>query len=197
MLCSSCEWEEWGRNIRETALQMLRSVKKEVEETLQVLNEEVLPAAHGEDHGGAGCPPAARGGPCRSRFPHGSWWRTPPWSRWIRPEGRCNLWRGHAVAGSWQELQPVEKCSGRSRFSGKNCNLCGSHAGAVFSWVTIPCGKGPILEQFLKNCSPWKGPLHGGKDHTWRTVSHGRTPRWGRVKVWGGKSGRNEVLWTD
>jgi len=25
------------------------------------------------------------------------------------PEGSCSLWRAHARAGSWQELQPVER----------------------------------------------------------------------------------------
>lgn len=67
---------------------------------------------------------------------HGSMWRTPCRSRWICPEGRCSfpsIWKAHAGVGSWQVLPPVRKCSGGNRFSVKNCSLCGTCAGIVFS----------------------------------------------------------------
>lgn len=33
------------------------------------------------------------------------------------PEGSCSLWRAHAGAGSWRDLQPMERLPHRSRFS--------------------------------------------------------------------------------
>ena len=43
--------------------------------------EQKSPAACGEDHGEAGCPPAAHGVPRWGRFPRCSPWRRPRWSR--------------------------------------------------------------------------------------------------------------------
>lgn len=31
-------------------------------------------------------------------------------------------------------------------------------SGAVCSWRTTPCGKGPTLQQLMKSCSLWEGP---------------------------------------
>jgi len=47
--------------VRETTLQTQRSVKKEREEVLQGRSRDFSPAAHDEDHGEAGCRPAAHG----------------------------------------------------------------------------------------------------------------------------------------
>jgi len=49
-------------------LQTPRSVKKEEEEVLQTPEQRFYPAAHNEDHGEAGCPPAVHGGPWWSRY---------------------------------------------------------------------------------------------------------------------------------
>ena len=49
--------------MRGTTPQTPRSVKKEGEEVLQAPEQRDSPAARGEDHGEAGCPSAAHGGP--------------------------------------------------------------------------------------------------------------------------------------
>ena len=48
--------------VRERTRQAPRSGKKEGEEVLQAPEQRDSPAARGEDHGEAGCPPAAHGG---------------------------------------------------------------------------------------------------------------------------------------
>lgn len=100
---------------------------------------------------GGGCTPGDEG--C-SPTPHErpQWrcspyrpWRTPHWSRWTCPAGSCFLWRSCIGArdctgvGSWQDQWPVEKTPHRSRFSGRNCHLWGTHAVAIHSWRTAPC----------------------------------------------------------
>ena len=45
----------------------------------------------------------------------------------------------------------------RSRLLAEPATPWGTHAGAVCSQRIAPRGKGPTLEQFTKNCSPWEG----------------------------------------
>ena len=52
-------------------------VSEEGEESAQDAGEEIPLAAHGEDHGEAGCPPAAHGGPWWSRYPPAAHGRDP------------------------------------------------------------------------------------------------------------------------
>jgi len=49
----------------------------------------------------------------------------------------------HAGAGSWQELQPIERSPCSSRFSGGTCD---------------PVGKPCWRNLFLKDCTAWTGP---------------------------------------
>ena len=53
----------------ETTLQTPRSVKKGGEEVPEMSEQRAFPATRDEDHGEAGCPPAAYGGPQWSRSP--------------------------------------------------------------------------------------------------------------------------------
>jgi len=53
--------------VKETAVQTPRSVKKEGEEVSRLWSRDSS-AAHGEDHGEAGCPSAAHGGSLWSRY---------------------------------------------------------------------------------------------------------------------------------
>lgn len=73
---------------------------------------------------------------------------------WIFPEGSCHSRRSHGGPPSRQELQTVE----RTRSSAAPVTPWVTHAGAVCSWRAAPHGKGPTLEQFLKNCGPREGP---------------------------------------
>lgn len=64
----------------------------------------------GEDHGEAGCAPAARGSPCQSR---------------VQPTEHSLL----------KLLQPIERSSHQSRFAGRTCGPWGTHTGAACSWI--------------------------------------------------------------
>ena len=107
-------------------------------------------AAHGVDHGGAGCVPAAHGGP---------WWSGSPPAACGGPRagvGGCpkeavTLWEAHAGAGFCQDLWTHgERSPCQSRFAGRTCDPT---VGRDYTlW------KGPMLEQFVKNCSPWERP---------------------------------------
>jgi len=60
---------EESHNVREKILQTPSSVKKEGEDMLQLPEQRFFsPAARDEDHGEAGCPLAALGGPQWSRY---------------------------------------------------------------------------------------------------------------------------------
>ena len=83
--------------------------------------------------------------------------RTPCHTRWRCPEGSCSLWRARAGAGSWQEPWPVETSRCRSGISVRNFSLWGTLTGEVCSWKDYILGRGPMLGQFLKNCSLWEG----------------------------------------
>ena len=128
------------------------------------------PAAHGEDHSEADCPAAPHGGP--------------QWSRWICPEGICdlveNLHRSRCLAG----------IAAQSRGAHAGASLLaelvaphGTHVGAVHSWSTASHGKdphwssswrtaartaweGPTLEKLMKDCLLWVRPYAGaGEGH--------------------------------
>lgn len=48
---------------------------------------------------------------------------------------------------------------------GSSHDLCGTHAGPVCSWRTLPSWRQPTLEQLLRNCSLWEGPhAEAGKE---------------------------------
>ena len=70
----------------------------------QVLSD-THPAARGEDHGEAGCPPAAHGRPRWSRYPPAA--RGGPHAgAGGCPEDAVTPWEARAGAGSWQDLRP-------------------------------------------------------------------------------------------
>ena len=73
------------------------------------------------------------------------------------------LWRLHTAAGSWQELWPMERSPHRSRFSGRSCDPVGDpHCSSSFlKGCTLR--KGPMLENFVKDCLLWVEP-HGGAE---------------------------------
>ncbi|CAN0015879.1 unnamed protein product, partial [Bubo scandiacus] len=77
-------------------------------------------------------------GPWWRRYLHCSRRRTP--RRWTCPVESCSLWRTHAGAGSWQELQPMERSPFRSRFTGRTREPLGTHVGS-FYWKWIPRGR--------------------------------------------------------
>ena len=130
--------------MRETTLQTPRSVKKEGEEVLQAPEQRDSPAARGEDHGEAGCPPAAHGGPRWSRYPPAAC-GGPHAGAGGCPKEAVTLWKAHAGAGSWQDLWTHGKRSPRwSRFAGRIC------------WQ----GQPTTLLEGGKSRSSW--PRHGG-----------------------------------
>jgi len=77
--------------VKETALQISGSVKKERQEILQVPEQRLSPAACGEGHDETGCAPAAHGGSRWSRYLHCSLWRAPNQIMWMYHEGICDL----------------------------------------------------------------------------------------------------------
>ncbi|KAJ7408232.1 suppression of tumorigenicity 5 protein isoform x4 [Pitangus sulphuratus] len=93
---------------------------------------------------GSGCPPAALGGPWWSRYPPAA------------PEGPHNRvggcseeavtpWEACAEAGSRQDLWTHGERSPRwSRLAGRTCD---------------PVGDPHWSSRFLKDCTPWKGPM--------------------------------------
>ena len=153
--------------MRETALQTPRLVKKEWGRCSTCQSRD-SPAAHGEDHGEAGCLSAAHGEWRWSRYPHWRPWRTACWRRWTCPEGNYCLWReAYATTWSWQELpcmdEPVDK----------------TYAGAVLEELQLV------------------GRTHATAVCEGLYLVRGPT-RWRRRTAWGsGRSSRDEVLWTD
>lgn len=66
------------------------------------------------------------------------------------------LWRAHSGVRSCQKLQPMGRSSCWSRFSGRTCDPAGvPHWISPFLKDCTP-QKGPTMEQFMKNCSPWE-----------------------------------------
>lgn len=139
-------WEKTKKKVK--YCETPTSVRKEGEEVLQVLRQTF---------------------PCRLCWR--AWWfrlspcsQGPPWSRyahcsprmipcrWIGPKGSCSLWRTYAGAGSWQELQPVERSSCRTKFYGRTCKPLGDlHCSSPFL-KDCTLWKGPTLEHFVKDC---------------------------------------------
>ena len=67
------------------------------------------------------------------------------------------LWEARAGAGSWQDLRTHgERSPGWSRFAGRTCDPVGDpHWSSLFLKDCTPW-MGPMLEQFVKNCSAWE-----------------------------------------
>ena len=116
-------------------------------------------AAHGEDHGKAGCLPTAHGGPRWSRYPPADFGGPQVRADWCA--GR-RLWtHGELML----DQGPGGTCGPVNRWVHTGAGLLaglvtpwGPYAGAVCSWRTA---------------SPWKGPLWSS---LWRTVSCMRDP---------------------
>lgn len=100
------------------------------------------PAAHGDVHGDAGCPPAAHGVLYQSVSPRCSPWRSPCSSRWMYPEGSCSPWRG-AYTGAGGLAGAV------------------TNGGPVLDRCTLWYGS--ILEQFLQNFCLWEAHVWEGQ----------------------------------
>jgi len=118
-------------------------VKKEGEEILQVLEQRFFPAAHEEDHGEAGCPPAVHRGPQTSKYP-------PAAHR-----------RPHTGAGGCLEeaVTPRQACTGAA-----SCQDVWTHGvrgtcagGGLLAGFVTPWGHPRWISQFLKDCTPWEG----------------------------------------
>jgi len=128
-----------------TTLQTPRSVKMEGRRCSRCRSRD-SPAACGADHGGAGCVPAAYGGP--------PWSVSPPAARAGPHAGASaclkeavTLRRAHARAGSWQDQWTHgERSPCCSRFAGRACDPVGEPG-----WSSL----------FLKDCNLWNGPTLG------------------------------------
>ena len=142
--------------MREKTPQTLRSVQKEGRRCSRCRSRD-SPAARGEDHGEADCPPAAQGAPRGSRSlpaaqggPHAGAGGC--------PKEAVTLWEARAGAASWQELRPHGERSPRwSRFSGRTCDPVGDPRWSSVCLKDCMSWKGPTLEQLMKNCSLWEG----------------------------------------
>lgn len=115
LLCRSKRKPEKRVRKLETTLWTPRSLKKEVEEVLQVLEQRLLSSLN-EDHSEKGCAPAAHEGP--------QWSRDPPAARaepCTRASGclkeTVHLGETHAAVGFWQDLwNHGERSSHQSSF---------------------------------------------------------------------------------
>jgi len=137
--------------VRETTLQTPRSVKKEGEEVLQMPEQRFSPAACDEDHGEAGCRPAAHGGP---------WWGRSPPAAHGRPHAEAGGCLKEAVTPSWSRLLagPADLWRDRSpcwsRFAGRAFDRMGDPHWSSLLLKDCTPWEGPTLEQLMKNCSP-------------------------------------------
>ncbi|GAB0186393.1 EH domain-containing protein 4 [Grus japonensis] len=88
------------------------------------------------------------------------------------PKEAVTLWEAHTGAGSWQDLWTHgEKSPCWSRFAGRTCDPMGDRSWRNLVLKDCTPWKGPMLEQFAKNCgkdSGWRS--------LWRTVSCERDP---------------------
>ncbi|KAK4809986.1 hypothetical protein QYF61_004438 [Mycteria americana] len=106
-----------------------RSVKKEGEEVLQVLEQRFA---------------AARGGPHTRAGGY--------------LEEAVTLWEACAGAGSWQDLWTHgERSLHWRRFAGRTCDPAGDPRWSSLFLKDCAPWKGLMLEQFVKNCRPWEG----------------------------------------
>ena len=153
--CTAAVWEKSEKNVRETALRIPESMKKEGEGVLQA-PEQRFP-----------CSPWwrpwwGRLSPCSSQrstveqILTCSPWRTPCWSRRMCSGGSLSPWRACVGVGSYQELKPLERSPRRSRFSGRSCGV--PRWSSPLLTDCTPC-RGSMLKQFLKDCGPWEGPM--------------------------------------
>ena len=175
---------EWDY-MRERALQTPGSVKKEGEEVLQALDQRFSCSLWWRPWWGR-LPPCS---PWRSTVEQiSTWglWKTPSRSRWMR-RGGCDpmgspCW-SRLLAGSvdpWTERSPCW-----SRFAGRACDPV-EH----LRWSRL----------FLKDFTPWEGTHAGAAFGELPPMR--KTSRWSRGRVWGvcpwgGRSGRDNVWWTD
>ena len=115
------------------------------------------PAACEEDHGEAGCLPAALGDPRWSIYPPAAH-RGPSATADGHPKETVTLWEACTGVGSCQDLWTHGERSPRcSRFAGRTCDPMRTHTEAACSWRTAPYEKRLTLEQFVKSCSLRKG----------------------------------------
>jgi len=159
------------------------------------------PAACDEDHGEAGCRPAVHGGPRWNRDPLVARGRdlTPD-----QVDARRRLWhRGkpRAGAGSFQDLQTCgERSPCPSKFAVRACDPMGDPRWSSLFLKDCTPWEGPTLGQFVKSCSPWEGlmlkkfvedclPGEGPDAGAWAECEESSS--------WGGRSGRDNVWWTD
>ncbi|GAB0209457.1 hypothetical protein GRJ2_003411400 [Grus japonensis] len=98
-----------------------------------------------EVHGGTDIHPLARGGPHAQAGGYAL-------------KEAMTLWRAHDGAGSWQELQPVERAHAGASFLAGPVTLWGNPHWTSLFLKDCTLWKGPMLEQFVKNCSLWEGP---------------------------------------
>lgn len=103
-------------------------------------------------------------GSCAPVTCRGPWWRRYPPAACggshtgAGPKESVALWKACSRAGSWQDLWPHGDRSPHWRtFVGRTCDPT-----AVMCWSSTflkDCTpqKGPPLQQFMKNCSPWEG----------------------------------------
>jgi len=65
----------------------------------------------------------------------------------------------HAGEGSWQDLRTNGKSSPSwSRFAGRSCGPAGDMCWSSLFLKDCTPWEGPMLKQFMKSCSPWEGP---------------------------------------
>lgn len=144
------------------------------------------PLVCGEDHGEAGCVLASSQ---RLLIPHAVS-EGPQTRAGGCPKNDVTPWEAHAAgAGSWQDMcTHGDKSPCWAGLMAGPMTPWRIYIGAVCCWRTVPLGKGPMLEQFVKNCSPWEG-LTLEKFVEW--------PHNGTGEGWGGRSSRENVWWTD
>lgn len=182
-MCSGHE-RGMGKKCKRSSLPNPQISSKEGQELLQVPKERF--------------PYSAKRRPCQTRlspwssgsiwrrYSHCRAWGTPCWSRWTHPDGSCSPWRAQSGAGSWQSCDPW-----RAAYTVPDVLAVVTHGGPMLE-KSISKGLCPVertmLKQFLKNCvscgKSWK-----------RLYCVGGILYWSKEKEWGGKSGRDEVLW--
>ena len=77
------------------------------------------------------------------------------------PKGRCDpvgspRW-SRLLAGPADLWPRGERSPGWSRFAGRTCDPTGDPRWSSLFLKDCTPWKGPMLEQFMKNCSPWEG----------------------------------------
>lgn len=88
-------------------------------------------------------------------FPCSLWWTT--------SEQPCSLWRARHQTGLLAGTAACGEIAYEGAgFSGRICGQWVTHARAVCSLRTVPCGKGPMLEQFCEGLNPVWGTTHSG-----------------------------------